>query len=62
MQTACDAADKLSGQADEDGKAAADAQTEKQTLAAELDRWKKNPSDYIDYDSYKRYDAQGNLT
>lgn len=62
VQTACDAADKLSGQADEDGKAAADAQTEKQTLAAELDRWKKNPSDYIDYDSYKRYDAQGNLT
>lgn len=62
VTAACDGAAKLRTQADQDAASATQASTQASALATELDGWKANPSDKIDYDSYNRYDADGNLT
>jgi hypothetical protein len=58
---ACTAAKDLQDLADDDAQAADDARQTADALESELDGWKQNPSDKIDYDSYNQYDAEGNL-
>lgn len=61
VEAACKGAEDLQTQAAQDATAASDAEANAQSLGGELQDWSRNPSDKIDYDSYNRYDADGNV-